>query len=389
MPSHVAHISFFSDPLERRPAQLLVDWPSLVDVAEAVRGAGVRVSVLQACASSARIERNGVDYHFLPFGRGARAGAAEDAFARLVRDLAPDVCHVHGLGFPHDVLALSKLAPAIPIVLQDHAGKPPRPWRRSVWRRALSNVAAVSFCSHAQARPFLDSGLIADGTRICEIPESTSRFTPGSRTEARRVMGVDGEPLALWVGHLDANKDPLTVLDGISLASRALPRLKLCCCFGTAPLMREVQAKITSDPNLRDRVVLVGRMPHDAVEQLMRAADVFVLGSHREGSGYALIEALASGLPPAVTDIPSFRALTGSGTVGALWPCGDARALCEAVIEVSRRPKEETREAVRAHFDAELSFEALGRKLRAMYEDVLTAQRAGLREQSARARGRS
>ena len=52
----------------------------------------------------------------------------------------------------------------------------------------------------------------------------------------------------------------------------------------------------------------------------MRAADLFVLGSHREGSGYSLIEALACGLPPIVTDIPSFRSLTGAGVVGALWP---------------------------------------------------------------------
>ena len=62
----------------------------------------------------------------------------------------------------------------------------------------------------------------------------------------------------------------------------------------------------------------------------MRAADVFVLGSHREGSGYSLIEALACGLPPVVTDIPSFRSLTAAGAVGALWPCGDARALGDA-----------------------------------------------------------
>ena len=40
------------------------------------------------------------------------------------------------------------------------------------------------------------------------------------------------------------------------------------------------------------------------VEELMRAADIFTLGSHREGSGYALTEALACGLPPVVTDIP-------------------------------------------------------------------------------------
>lgn len=100
----------------------------------------------------------------------------------------------------------------------------------------------------------------------------------------------------------------------------------------------------------------------------MQAADLFVLGSHHEGSGYSLIEALACGLPPVVTDIPSFRSLTGAGTVGMLWPCGDSHALCEALCSVARRADHRMRAAVRAHFDLELSLDALGLKLAAMYQ---------------------
>ena len=107
----------------------------------------------------------------------------------------------------------------------------------------------------------------------------------------------------------------------------------------------------------------------------MRAADLFVLGSHREGSGYSLIEALACGLPPVVTDIPSFRSLTGRGAVGKLWACDDPLALCAAIRAVGARTDPETRAAVRAHFDRELSFDSLGRKLAAMYEDVLERRR--------------
>jgi glycosyltransferase involved in cell wall biosynthesis len=81
-----------------------------------------------------------------------------------------------------------------------------------------------------------------------------------------------------------------------------------------------------------------------------------------------LIEALACGLPPVVTDIPSFRSLTGGGGVGALWACGDARALCEALT--SARFDAATRAAVRAHFDRELSLHSLGKKLAAMYVDA-------------------
>jgi glycosyltransferase involved in cell wall biosynthesis len=71
-----------------------------------------------------------------------------------------------------------------------------------------------------------------------------------------------------------------------------------------------------------------------------------------------------------VTDIPSFRSLTGAGTAGMLWPCNDAGALSEAVRSVARRLDSELRAAVRAHFERELSFDSLGSKLAAMYQQV-------------------
>src|SRR5690606_15985180 len=163
------------------------------------------------------------------------------------------------------------------------------------------------------------------------------------------------------------NKDPLTVLDGVAAAARELSRLELWWCFGSAPLRREVEARIASDPLLRRRVHLLGRVPHAEIERLMRAADLFVLGSHREGSSFALIEALATGLTPVVTDIPSMRVLTGGGAVGALWPPGDSSALARALSRVAAALGPGSRAAVRAHFDAELSSAALGRKLLGAY----------------------
>jgi glycosyltransferase involved in cell wall biosynthesis len=371
---HVVQISFFSDRDERRPAQLLDAWPTLVDVAEAARS-GARVSVVQASSHSENFARQGVGYYFLPFGEGQRSGANNPAFGGLLRSLAPDIFHVHGLGFPRDVLLLASLAPGIPIVLQDHASRPPRIWRRALWRSEMSVAAGIAFCSRHQARPFVSARIIGPKIRLYEIPESTSRFLPGDRQEARRLTGLEGDPAVLWVGHLDANKDPLTVLQGISAAARELPRLALYCCFGSAPLLHPVEERIAADPHLRGRVHLLGPVPHERIEQLMRAADLFVLGSHREGSGYSLIEALACGLPPVVTDIPSFRSLTGAGTAGMLWPCGDPQALADALRSVAAGAGVKMRAAVRAHFDLELSSDSLGRKLTAMYADVIEREK--------------
>jgi glycosyltransferase involved in cell wall biosynthesis len=97
-----------------------------------------------------------------------------------------------------------------------------------------------------------------------------------------------------------------------------------------------------------------------------------VQASHAEGSGGALIDALACGTTPLVTDIPSFRRITGDGACGALVPIDDADALAHAIRDWARRDRPMLRRRAREHFERDLSFDALGRQLRAAYDAVLT-----------------
>jgi glycosyltransferase involved in cell wall biosynthesis len=370
---HVAQISFFVDPQRRAPETLLRDWFPLVDVAAAVASVGERVTVVQASTVTGTIVRSGVTFHFVaPEATGALARSR--AFRELLRELAPDVVHIHGLGFPHEVRELRELAPHTPILLQDHADRVPRFWRRAGWRRGASVASGMSFCALEQSEPFRRSRLLPPHLEIFEIPELTSAFTPGDASAARAATGLSGDPAVLCVAHLDENKDPLTVLDGVSAAARELTNLQLWCCYATAPLLAAVEARIARDASLRDRVHLLGRVPRGTVEQLMRAADLFVLGSHREGGSSALTEAMATGLTPIVTDIPSSRALTGDGAVGILWPPGDSRALGSALRAAAPAVGSQTRAAVVAHFDEHLSSMAIGRKLAAAYRELITGR---------------
>jgi len=114
-------------------------------------------------------------------------------------------------------------------------------------------------------------------------------------------------------------------------------------------------------------------VPHARIETLLRAADLFVSGSRAEGSGYAALEALACGVTPVLTDIPAFRALTGNGRIGHLWPCGDSKRLAdELFLAATGRASSQQ---VRAHFDATLSFEAVGRLWSEAYSQVLDGWR--------------
>jgi glycosyltransferase involved in cell wall biosynthesis len=371
---HVAQISFFLDPQGRTPEQIFRDWWPLVVGADMVARAGARVTVIQACAVEHRETRNGVSYIFIAPDAGHSRISSSARFRQLLRELDADIFHIHGMSFSRDVIRLARLAPTVPIFIQDHADRLPRLWRRRTLRQALAAAAGVSFCAHAQARPFLDARVLSHTTRRFAIAECSSPFRPGDAQAARRTTGVYGEPAVLMVGHLDPNKDPLTVLAGISAAAVQMPGLQLWCCFGTAPLLADVKRRIACDPQLTGRVHLLGKVPHATIEQLMRAADFFVSGSHREGSGGALLEALACGLTPIVTDIPSFRMLTDDGRIGKLWRRGDPTTLSVSLVTEASRPRPEARRAVRDFFDAQLSIDAVGRQFVAAYQQLIAAQ---------------
>jgi glycosyltransferase involved in cell wall biosynthesis len=368
---HVAQINFVPVPKGTNGTETLEKWSSLVDVAEAAATSGARVSVIQAATNAEYIERNGISYHFTHSPLEDSLSRRANRFSTLLEEVGADILHVHGLDFAEDAFAISKHLPNLPILFQDHANRPPRWWRWPQSRRWYGAASGVAFTTTELAAPFIKTGLLRPDSNVFAIPESTCRFTRGSRARARAETGLHGDPCILWVGHLNHGKDPLTVLDGVARAAEALPGLQLWCVFGNAPLLADVQRRIHRDSHLAGRVHLLGQLPHERIEWLMRAADLFVSGSHSESCGYAVLEAMACGITPVVTDIPSFRALTGE--IGHLWHCGNSDSLSEALIRaVANRP---TPEQVRAHFDSALSPTALGRQWAKAYATVIDIHR--------------
>lgn len=374
---HVVQASFQPAPEGLAPAALLDRWRSLADVAGIAASGGVRITVVQAASQPDCLVRDGIEYHFVDVAALDTAPKRARRIAGLLAELGADVLHVHGLAFAGEAFAVSRRLPRLAILCQDHADHPPRWWRVPQWRHWYSAVSGVAFTAAAQARPFFDAHAFPTRMPVFAIPESSSRFAPGDRRRARADTGIHGDPCVLWVGHMNAGKDPLTVIDGVAQAAMRLPGLQLWCAFGSAPLLAEVQVRVRACPQLADRVHFLGSVPHAQVQSLMRAADLFVSGSRSESCGYALLEALACGATPVVADIPSFRALTGDGAVGRLWPPGDAARLAGALVEAASQRTSPAR--VRAHFDATLSFEAVGRRWAGAYALVRDAHARGRR----------
>lgn len=376
-PIRSVQVSFYSDPEGRDAETLLQVWHTLPGVAGGVARAGVGVTIVQAATRRQTIERDGVTFHFIAGSDESRMRGGlslpwnPDPILDCVRSLAPDIVHVHGLQYMGAVWQLARALSGVPVVVQDHGVKLPHGLRRLAWRVACRRLAAAIFVAREQTTAFFDAGVFSADLPVFEVMEGSSPFTPGDRDAARRETGLGGDPCLLWTGHLNSNKDPLAALEAFRLAVPRVPDARLWCCFGNAPLLEAVQARIAGDDVLRERVTLLGRRPHAEMERFFRAADFFLQMSHVEASGYSLIEALSCGTTPLVTDIPSFRRICAGGLAGSLTPVGDARAMAEALVDFAGRDRAMLRRTARAQFEEALSFDAIGRQLRGVYETLL------------------
>lgn len=144
---HVAQINFLPAPADLAADDVLEQWRSLVDIAEAAASAGTRVSVIQLAWHTQHLARDGVDYYFVDMRGADNLAVRSERLAEVICDIGANVLHVHGLGFAQEMFALSQRLPPLPILIQDHADRPPRWWRRAPWRRWYAVASGVVFTS--------------------------------------------------------------------------------------------------------------------------------------------------------------------------------------------------------------------------------------------------
>jgi glycosyltransferase involved in cell wall biosynthesis len=203
-----------------------------------------------------------------------------------------------------------------------------------------------------------------------EDRDKTRPLSYYDRNMARGKTGMTGLPVFLWVGRLDENKDPLTILEGFEILFEKYPGARLYMIYSDDQLLQEVKQRIAHSEILQASVHLLGKIAHEEIEHYYNSADYFVLGSHYEAAGYALSEALRCGCIPVVTNIPSFRMMTNGGQLGALWESGNKESLMEAITVAIHKPMQQEANACISFYQQQLSFDAIARVAARHYQQV-------------------
>lgn len=208
---------------------------------------------------------------------------------------------------------------------------------------------------------------IASPERVQVISNGVNleRFCPAKAespvaSEVRREWEMAGAaPLVLMLGRCVREKGYSDLLEAWKRVHADSPEARLLCVAPELESDREGYAAearaLAARPGLEGSVLFTGF--RDDIPRLMRAADLFVLPSWREGMPRSILEAMASGLPVVATRIRGSREEVTDGKTGLLVPPHDPRALAEALIQLLRDPSRRREMGRDARIRAEEEFD--------------------------------
>ena len=305
-------------------------------------------------------QKQGVRYYFKKF---KQTGLFRNNLHRFIKTLKPDVVIIQSLHYPLQVICLRLLlGKHTRIIIHNHAEKPFTRIKKYLQRLSDKFTDAYLFASHDLGAEWVQTGNLGSASKIHEIMEVSSVFYPIDKVIARQKTGVKGDIIFLWVGRLNENKDPLTVVRAFLKFAADNSSVRLYMIYHTQELLPEIRQLLAQSPQ-KESIVLIGKVPNSELQYWYNSADIVLSGSHYEGSGTAVCEAMSCGCMPLVTNIASFRMITDNGNCGLLYNPGDEIDLFSALQQIDYIDINEKKKLSFDYFKATLSFEAIAEKI--------------------------
>ena len=254
--------------------------------------------------------------------------------ASLIRSFNPRVIHVQRhRPLVYTGLALKLLRRKTPLLYTIRLSRLVRtPVRRLAFNLVKDRIRYVIAVSRGAAEDFLRrTGFPAE--RLLVIPngiDPSPYQLDLPPKEARRMFSLPEGFLFGMVARFRKAKDHPGLIRAFARALPDMPRAFLVLA-GDGPKESSIR-QMVAELGLEKHVRFLGRVPPEKVPFLLRALDVFVHPTFREGMPAAVLEAMAAGLPVIATDAEGITDLfETSRQFGQMLPCGDTEALAHAL----------------------------------------------------------
>lgn len=148
------------------------------------------------------------------------------------------------------------------------------------------------------------------------------------RRQVRRELGLSDETrIVLTVAHLNEQKGHDFLIPAIPHLREEFPQLKFVWVGDGEK--KETLQKLLNEYDVTAQVLMLGYRPD--VPRMLQAADLFVFPTHYEGQPFALLEAMAYGVPVITTATDGIPEVIEHRTHGLLTRKGDSCDLLESL----------------------------------------------------------
>lgn len=299
---------------------------------------------------------NNVTYHFT--GLTGLNLIFPFKFHQKIARLNPDIILAQGFHHPFQLWLLRRKMPAsVRFFIHHHAERPLRFHWKFFQKLIDPFVSGYFFVSRLQADPWVVDGQIREKKKVYEVMECSSIYQKIDRYSAREKTGVSGK-VYLWVGRLEANKDPITLVKAFTAFASSEESVFLYVIYQQEDLLEEIKSLAKAESRIR----LIGRQNKEQLLHWYNSADFIVSTSHYEGSGIAVCEAMSCGCIPILSAIPSFRWMTNED-IGLHFKAGDENQLLSALKKSLVLDLDQEQKRTIENFQARLSFSAIASRM--------------------------
>ncbi len=262
---------------------------------------------------------------------------------RLLRSLRPDVLHAHqvtGAGW------LGAGAGYHPFLVTSWGSDLLVSARRSPTQRRLAGLVLrradyVTCVSQPLAEAARALGVPVHKVEVVHWGVDTGVFHPGdalapSVGTAGQRSAPQREPLVLSIRGLRPIYNPLVIAHAIPAVLARQPDARFIIrTYSVDPDLLAGFQRIVADSDASPAVKYVGELPDDqAIADLYRQAAVVISVPSSDGTPQSVLEAMACGAAPVLSDLPALRDWVQPDVEGLFVPVGNAAALADAILRL-------------------------------------------------------
>lgn len=278
---------------------------------------------------------------------------------KILRQFSDAVVHVNGA-----ILLSAAIASAL-----EH-----RAW---VWH--LNDTSAPRFLALAvrallfigRGQPVASSGAVVNYYGLSGKTKILYPPVVSSVTKDHVDYPIGGIKLGV-MANLSPGKGIEDIIEAFAIAQKTRPDIRLLIAGRVLENKRwyfEAMQQRVRELGIADKVEFSGFVSDPLA--WMHGIDLFVFSSYSEAAGLSLIEAMASGLPIILADVPATREILGG--CGVLTPLGDVRAMAHAIVELVENPelRRVLGEKASSRGGSVFSIDAIARKHCELYSKLL------------------